>query len=111
MILKAKYIGPFPEVTVPGFTKKRAVPGETVTLRVPDGFPIGGCWEIVEGMKEYQAALEKAEAERIAKNKERQDRAAGLLKKIEQPDETAHYLANGEADHTRKTKTRVGGAK
>lgn len=111
MILKAKYIGPFPEVTVPGFTKKRAHPGETVTLRVPDGFPLGGCWEIVEGMKEYRDALEKAEADRIAKAKAREDRAAGLLKKIKQPEEMDHYLANGEVDHTKKTKVKAGGAK
>lgn len=111
MILKAKYIGPFPEVTVPGFGKKFAVPGETVTLRVPDGFPLGGCWEIVEGAKEYRAALEKAEAERTAKAEERQKVAAERLKKISPTDELQHYLANGEADHTKKTKSKAGGAK
>lgn len=58
MIVHAKYIGPFPEVTISGVTVKR---DEVAKIRVPDGQQLGGCWELVEdGQTEAQAALEAA---------------------------------------------------
>jgi hypothetical protein len=43
MIVTAKYVGPFPEVTCNGTTAK---PGEIVRLRIPDGQTLAGCWEV-----------------------------------------------------------------
>lgn len=48
MIVSAKYIGPFPEVTFNGVTAK---PGETARLRVPEGQVLAGCWEVVDDVK------------------------------------------------------------
>ncbi len=56
MIVHAKYIGPFPEVTISGVTVRR---DEVAKIRVPDGQHLGGCWELVEeGQTEAQALLE-----------------------------------------------------
>lgn len=58
MIVRAKYIGPFPEVTILGVTVKR---NEVAKIRVPDGQQLGGCWALVEdGQTDAQAALEAA---------------------------------------------------
>lgn len=47
MILTAKYVGPFSEVTVPGFENKVCKRGETVKIRITDGTEIGGCWDVI----------------------------------------------------------------
>jgi len=60
MILEAKYIGPHSRVSVPGYQHRVAVRGEVVKMRLPEGRPIGGCWEIVKGKKEYEAGLKAA---------------------------------------------------
>lgn len=49
MIIKAKYVGPFFEVHIPGFENKTCKRGDVVKLRVPDGADVGGCWEIIDG--------------------------------------------------------------
>lgn len=45
MIVRAKYVGPYPEVTCNGTTAK---PGEIVRLRIPDGQVLGGDWQEVK---------------------------------------------------------------
>jgi len=115
MIVKAKYLGPFPEVTVPGFAGKTAKLGEEVKLRVPDGYPLGGCWEITEGLKEYQKAIDDRVAAVKKRHEERAKKSAKALEDFNEnrPDETAAYLANGEKDHTKPEKAAkpAGGAK
>lgn len=115
MILLAKYTGPYPEVTVPGFVGKVTLRDKPVKIRVPDGMPLGGCWDIIEGAKEYKAAIEAREADLKAKHDAKAKRAADQAAKIAkaQPDITDTYLANGEKDFTKAkpaSKT-VGGAK
>lgn len=103
MILEARYIGPFPVVTVPGFSGKTVKQGETTTLRVPDGRPIGGCWEITKGAEEYRAALDKAESDVKAKGEARQEKARKVAEKVREQRnavEKAHYLGLGEKDCT-----------
>lgn len=41
MIVRAKYVGPYPEVTCNGTTASR---GEVVRLRIPDHQSLGGDW-------------------------------------------------------------------
>lgn len=87
MILEAKYTGPFPRVTVPGFQHRTAVKGEVVKIRIAEGKPIGGCWEIVKGKKEYEAGLkvakDKLEAEAKAKAEKIKARNEAELKKLD----------------------------
>lgn len=45
MIVRAKYTGPFDEVTIAGVTVKR---GEAARIRVPDGQQLGGCWQVLD---------------------------------------------------------------
>ena len=107
MILKAKYVGPFAEVSVPGFAGKVAHPGEEVVLRVRDGFPLGGCWEITEGEDQYRAALEKAQAEKKEKADKRKKTAERQAEKAAalRPDPLKQYLASGEVDATKPAVT------
>ena len=44
-------MGPFPEVSVPGFQRKFCKQGETVSIRLPEGVSLDGSWEIVESDK------------------------------------------------------------
>ena len=53
MIINARYIGPYLEVSVPGWENKlsrRGPDGQhpVVTLRMPDHQLLAGCWEPVE---------------------------------------------------------------
>lgn len=84
MILEAKYIGPFARVTVPGFHHRVATKGQVVKLRITEGRPLGGCWEITKGKKEYEAGLKKvadeAKAKAKAKAKVRADAKEAELK-------------------------------
>lgn len=76
MILKAKYVGPYASVEVPGFAHRTAKRDEVVTVRVPDGSVLGGPWEIVEGKEEYEKAIEAARERREAEAKAKADAAA-----------------------------------
>ena len=79
MILEAKYIGPHSRVSVPGYQHRETVRKDgkfpVVKIRVPEGRPIGGCWEIIKGKKQYEAGLKaaqdklQAEAKANAENK------------------------------------------
>jgi len=76
MILEAKYIGPYPRVSVPGYQHRESVRGKdgkhpVVKIRVPEGRPIGGCWEITKGKKEYDAGLKKVQDKLVAEAKEK----------------------------------------
>ena len=83
MILECKYIGPFSAVLVPGFRDKLCKRGATVKIRIRDGFPVGGCWEIVGDDKDYLAALEKQVKETAKLLKARQKRAKETLRLVE----------------------------
>ena len=82
MIIEAKYTGPFPAVTVPGFPRKTAKRGEVVKLKVRDGFPIGGDWEIIKGKDGYESALKKARKDRLEKAEARRKAQVIELNKI-----------------------------
>lgn len=61
MIVEAKYVGPYPEVLVPGFERKICKRGETTKIRVDEGVSLGGCWEIISTDSD-PAALTEPEA-------------------------------------------------
>ena len=65
MILEAKYIGPHSRVSVPGYQHRESVRKDgkhpVVKIRIPEGRPLGGCWEIIKGKKEYDAGLKAAQ--------------------------------------------------
>ena len=102
MIIEAKYVGPFDTVTVPTMPGKLIKQGETVKLRIEDGVPIGGCWEIVKGKKEYEAGLKAAAAEAEAKAKARQARATATAKIAEDILERASGVETAEPKSDRK---------
>jgi len=75
MIVRAKYIGPFPEVTIAGVTVKR---DEVAKIRIPDGTPIGGCWEVMEDEAKDDAGAAASSAD---KGSATTDQAADATKK------------------------------
>lgn len=103
MILKAKYKGPFPESSVPGFAGKTAAIGEEVAIRIPDGHMCPGCWEITEGLDAYNQALEAAEQADKAREADQAKKAAAAAEQAAaiRPDKLKQYLAAGEADHSK----------
>ena len=106
MILEAKYLGPFAKVQVPGFEHKTCKRGETTKMRIPAGRPIGACWEITKGKKEYEAGLKKAEDDRIkvaeARAKRRQDAIAAAQAKRDKQIELADAQAEAGDDVGKK---------
>lgn len=106
MILEARYIGPFEEVTVPGFEFKTVKNGEATKLRVPDGSDIGGCWEIIAGKDEYDAARAKADAAREARVLAREKAKAAALEEVRAAADKRQQaiidslVAGGEVDAT-----------
>lgn len=56
MIVRAKYVGPFAEVTVPGFENKVCKRGDPVLIRIPDDQEIGACWEVLPDDQPADAA-------------------------------------------------------
>ena len=99
MIIEAKYIGPLAKVTVPGFAHRVADRGQTVKIRITEGKPIGGCWEIVKGKTEYEAGLKKVEKEAEARAKARaESRAKAKEAALAERDKVI------EAADTKKTK-------
>lgn len=83
MILEAKYIGPYAEVSVPGFGSKLCKRGEAVKMRIADGQRIGGCWEIIAGQKEYQAAIAAVEKAAADAKAARRDKAAAMAEAVQ----------------------------
>lgn len=113
MILEAKYVGPFSVVTVPGFNRKTVKRGEPVKVRVPDGASLGGCWDVTKGAKEYEAALEEAEAKRKAAAEASLARKKEMREKIEASREERNrkmieeLTARGERDATKSASSKV----
>ena len=86
MIVEATYTGPFAVVTIPNSNGKLSKRGEdgkhsTKKIRVRDGHPIGACWDITKGKKEYEAGLKKADAAAAEAKKARDERAAKTAEK------------------------------
>lgn len=80
MILEAKYVGPFPTVTIPSMPGVIIKQGEVTKIRIPDGVPIAECWEIVKGKKEYEAGLKAAAEKKEQAAKATTARAAATKK-------------------------------
>jgi len=113
MILEAKYIGPYANVTVPGFKGKTVAREVPVKLRIRDGYPIGGCWEITKGETEYKAARAKLEEERqeridarIAARKERAE-AVRLAQAEAEKTTIKNLVESGERDLTEAPKRKT----
>lgn len=80
MIVEATYNGPYAVVLIPNSNGKRSTRDKdgnhpSVKIRVREGHPIGGCWDITKGKKEYEAGLKKAEAASAEAKKVRAARA------------------------------------
>ncbi len=81
MIVEARYVGPHALVEIPhsgGKRSRRQDDGKhpIVKIRARDGHPLGGCWDITKGKKEYEAGIENLQAEAKKTKKARAKRAA-----------------------------------
>ncbi len=86
MIVEATYTGPFAVVLIPNSNGKRSTRGKdgkhsTKKIRVREGHPIGGCWDITKGKKEYEDMLKKADTAAAEAKEARDERAAKTAEK------------------------------
>ena len=101
VVVEAEYIGPYAKVLIPnsgGKTYKRGDPAPKIRVRY--GHPIGGCWKITKGQKEYDAMLKQAQAEadeRASERKARRDATAAKAEALSNPLEKPKPAKKGGA--------------